>query len=60
MGGALIAGPPSHDGLPPRDPVSHELSDPDEAKPAEDAPQGTDPARIGKDPAQPGFGGNNP
>jgi hypothetical protein len=60
MGGALIAGPPSHDGLPPRAPASHELSDPDEAKPAGVAPLGTDPARIGKAPAQPGFGGNNP
>jgi hypothetical protein len=60
MGGALIAGPPSHDGLPPRESASHELSDPDEAKPAEVAPHGTDPARIGKAPAQPGFGGNNP
>jgi hypothetical protein len=60
MGGALIAGSPSHDALPPRESASHELSDPDEAKPAEVAPHGTDPARIGKAPAQPGFGGNNP
>ncbi|MBO1907395.1 hypothetical protein J4G37_21080 [Microvirga sp. 3-52] len=37
MGGALIAGPPPHDGEPPREPVSHELINPDEARPAEGA-----------------------
>jgi hypothetical protein len=60
MGGALVVGPPPHDGQPPREPASHELIEPDEAKPAEDAPQGTDPARVAKAPAQPGSGGNNP
>ncbi len=60
MGGTLITGAPPHDGLPPREPANQELSAPDEAKPAEDAPQGTDPARAGKAPPQPGSGGNNP
>ncbi|WP_134494315.1 hypothetical protein [Microvirga pakistanensis] len=60
MGGALVTGAPPHDGSPPREPASHELAAPDEAKPAEDAPQGTDPARVGKAPPQPGSGGNNP
>ncbi|WP_230532389.1 hypothetical protein [Microvirga roseola] len=59
MGGTLVLGPPAHDGQPPREPVSHELSDPSEAKPAGDASQGTDPARVGAAPPQPGFGGNN-
>ncbi len=59
MGGALVAGPPPHHGEPPREPASHELVDPEEAKPAEGAPQGTDPARVGKAPSQSGFGGNN-
>jgi hypothetical protein len=59
MGGALIAGLPSRDGLPSQAPANHELSDPDDAKPAAHAPLGTDPAQIGKAPAQPGFGGNN-
>jgi len=60
MGGALVAGAPPHDGTPPREPANHELIAPEEAKPAEDAPQGTDPARVGKAPPQPGSGGNNP
>jgi hypothetical protein len=60
MGGALVVGPPPHAGEPPREPACHELNNPDEAKPAEVAPQGTDPARIGKAPDRPGFGGNNP
>jgi hypothetical protein len=54
MGGALIVGAPPHDGTPPRDPASHELSNPDEAKPAENAPQGRDPARTGKGGRKPG------
>ena len=60
MGGTLVLGPPPHDGAPPREPANHEISNPDEMKPAEDAAQGTDPARVGKAPSQPGFGGNNP
>jgi hypothetical protein len=60
MGGALITGAPPHDGLPPREGANHELVAADEAKPAGDAPQGTDPARVGKAPPQPGSGGNNP
>lgn len=58
MGGALIAGSPSHEGLPPREPASHELSDPDEAKPAGDTRRDRIPpgsARI-----RSGFGGDNP
>ncbi len=60
MGGALVTGAPPHDGLPPREAANHELIAPDEAKPAEKAPQGTDPARVGKATPQPGSGGNNP
>lgn len=55
MGGTAITGAPPHHGEPPREGVSRTLIRPDEAKPADDAPQGTDPA-----PARPGFGGNNP
>jgi hypothetical protein len=51
MGGSAVAGPPPHD-EPAREPVSHKLSNPDEAKPAGDAPQGTDPARVGKAPSR--------
>jgi len=60
MGGSAVAGPPPHEALPPREPPSDHVSNPDEAKPAEDAPQGTDPARTEKAPSQPGSGGNNP
>ena len=60
MGGTLVTGAPPHDGLPPREPVNNELSAPDEAKPAEEAPQGTDPARVGKAPSGSGSRGNNP
>jgi hypothetical protein len=60
MGGALVAGPPPHHGEPPREPASTELVNSNEAKPAEEAPQGTDPARIGKAPWRPGSGGDNP
>jgi hypothetical protein len=45
MGGAAIAGPPPEDGEPPHERASRELTNPDEAKPAEGAPQGTDPGR---------------
>jgi hypothetical protein len=45
MGGAAVAGPPPEDGEPPHERVVRELTDPDEAKPAEDAPQGSDPGR---------------
>ncbi|WP_414471840.1 hypothetical protein [Microvirga sp. M2] len=58
MGGTLVAGAPARNGFPPREPVSHELIAPDEAKPAETASQGSDPVRVGK--AQPGSGGSNP
>jgi Protein of unknown function (DUF2934) len=47
MGGAAVAGPPPEDGEPPHEHVIVELTDPNEAKPAEDAPQGTDPRRSG-------------
>jgi Protein of unknown function (DUF2934) len=47
MGGAAVVGPPPEDGEPPHEPVVQELTDPDEAKPAEEAPQGSDPARAG-------------
>jgi hypothetical protein len=60
MGGALVVGPPPHGGEPPREPACHGLINPDEAKPAGDAPQGTDPAQAGKAPDRPGIGGNNP
>jgi len=59
MGGAAVAGPPPHE-EPPREPVSHELVRLEKGKPAGDAPQGTDPARTGDAPPQPGSGGNNP
>ncbi|WP_445501497.1 hypothetical protein [Microvirga sp. G4-2] len=60
MGGTLVTGAPAHDGSPPREPVSHELIAPDEAKPTENASQEADPARAGKAPPRPGSGGNNP
>jgi hypothetical protein len=59
MGGSAVAGPPPHE-EPAREAANDKVSDPDEVKPAEDAPQGTDPARVGKAPPQPGSGGNNP
>lgn len=58
MGGTSVAGPPPHE-EPPREPASHAISNPDEAKPGGDAPQGTDPARTGKGVPKPGVGGNN-
>lgn len=60
MGGTLVTGAPARGGMPPREPVNHELSAPDEAKPAGNAPQGTDPARAGKAPTRPGSGGPHP
>lgn len=59
MGGSAIAGPPPH-GEPPREPVLHAVSDPEEVKPARDAPQGTDPARTGEAPPASRSGRNNP
>ncbi len=53
MGGTLVTGAPAHDGSPAREPVSRELTAPEDAKPAEDAPQRTDPAQTGKAPPQP-------
>jgi hypothetical protein len=57
MGGTVVSGSPSHDGT-VREGVSRTLVNPSEAKPAGDAPQGTDPARVGKAPSRPGYGGN--
>ncbi|RDI60977.1 hypothetical protein [Microvirga subterranea] len=57
MGGTAVSGAPSHDGT-VREGVSRTLVDPCEAKPAGDAPQGTDPARVGKAPPRPGYGGS--
>ena len=47
MGGAAVAGSPPEDGEPPHERVVQELTDPDEAKPAEHAAQGTNPGRSG-------------
>jgi len=58
MGGSAVAGPPPQK-EPAREPVTTEVSDPDEVKPAGDAPQGTDPAQAGDAPKRP-SGGNNP
>lgn len=58
MGGSAVAGPPPQK-EPAREPVTQAVSDPDEVKPEEDAPQGTDPARTDKAPKQ-DHGGNNP
>jgi hypothetical protein len=58
MGGSAVAGPPPQD-EPAREPVNTAVSNPDEVKPAGDAPQGTDPAQAGKAPKRP-SGGNNP
>ncbi|MFC4174986.1 hypothetical protein ACFOYU_23495 [Microvirga sp. GCM10011540] len=58
MAGAAVAGAPPHGDLPSREAASHEITNADEVKPAEDAPQGTDPARTGKAPPQPGVGSN--
>lgn len=60
MGGTLVTGAPARDGSPPREPVSHELTAPDERKPKEDARQGADPARAGKAPPRADDGGTNP
>jgi hypothetical protein len=45
MGGMATAGRPPPESLPGAG-VCTEVSDPDEVKPAHDAPQGTDPARV--------------
>jgi hypothetical protein len=47
MGGVAVAGSPPEDGEPPHEHVGQELSNPNEAIPAEDAPQGSDPGRAG-------------
>jgi len=58
MGGSAVAGPPPQK-EPAREPVNQAVSSPDEVKPAEDAPQGTDPARTDQASKQ-DHGGNNP
>lgn len=58
MGGSAVAGPPPQK-EPAREPVTKAVSNPDEVKPAPDAPQGTDPVQVGKAPKRP-PGGNNP
>ncbi len=58
MGGSAVAGPPPEK-EPAREPVNQAVSNPDEVKPAGDAPQGTDPAQTGAAPKKP-SGGNNP
>jgi hypothetical protein len=58
MGGSAVAGPPPQK-EPAREPVTRAVSNPDEVKPAGDAPQGTDPAQVGKAPKK-HSGGNNP
>jgi hypothetical protein len=60
MGGSAVAGPPPQKEEPPREGVNQAVSNPDEVKPAGDAPQGTDPAKVGKAPERKGSGGNNP
>ena len=50
MAGTAVAGAPPRQG-PPREPASRELLNPDGATPAPAAPQGTNPARVGKAPA---------
>src|SRR5215203_3565047 len=47
MGGAAVDGPPPEDGEPPHEHSLTEITDPDEVKPAEAAPQGTDPTHNG-------------
>jgi hypothetical protein len=58
MGGSAVAGPPPQK-EPAREPVNQTVSNPDEVKPAGDAPQGTDPAQAGNAPEK-HSGGNNP
>jgi hypothetical protein len=58
MGGSAVAGPPPQE-EPAREPVTKAVSNPDEVKPAGDAPQGTDPAQASNVPKRP-SGGNNP
>jgi len=58
MGGSAVAGPPPQK-EPAREPVNQTVSNPDEVKPAGDAPQGTDPAQASDAPKK-HSGGNNP
>jgi hypothetical protein len=58
MGGSAVAGPPPQE-EPAREPVTKAVSDPEEVKPAGDAPQGTDPVQTG-DASKKHSGGNNP
>jgi hypothetical protein len=58
MGGSAVAGPPPQE-EPAREPVTKAVSNPDEVKPAGDAPQGTDPAQAAHELKRP-SGGNNP
>jgi hypothetical protein len=58
MGGSAVAGPPPQK-EPAREPVTKAVSNPEEVKPAGDAPQGTDPAQDDDAPKRP-SGGNNP
>jgi hypothetical protein len=57
MGGSAVAGPPPQK-EPAREPVNQTVSNPDELKPAGDAPQGTDPAQA-DDASKKHSGGNN-
>lgn len=58
MGGSAVAGPPPQK-EPAREPVTKAVSDPEEVKPAGDAPQGTDPAQT-SGVSKKHSGGNNP
>lgn len=58
MGGSAVAGPPPQE-EPAREPVTKSVSDPEEVKPAGDAPQGMDPAQTG-DGSKKHSSGNNP
>ena len=49
MGGSAVAGPPPQK-EPAREPVNKAVSNPEEVKPAGDAPQGTGPAEGGNNP----------
>ncbi|QRM29256.1 hypothetical protein [Microvirga sp. VF16] len=58
MGGSAVAGPPPQD-EPAREPVTKAVSNPEEVKPAADAPQDTDPAQAGDASKRP-SGGTDP
>jgi hypothetical protein len=49
MGGSAVAGPPPQK-EPAREPVNKAVSNPEEVKPAGDAPQSADPAEGGNNP----------